>query len=104
MANIIGLQQRQEALRDIQNVIKEVAVANAFVAASNPSGAYSIGFTDEAGKKHKIDLTGYKEDLDALIKRDKEAKKGYVLNLAQQHRIALDPEDNEILGIENAEG
>ena len=100
MANIMGLQQQQEALKEITDIIKELKVANKFLDMSDPETEYSIGFIDEEGKKMKIEISGYKSEIDELVNRYKEAKRNKILTLAQENRIALDPEDNEVLGIE----
>jgi len=99
MANIIGLPEREKALREIQTILKELAITNKFLEMHNASGSYTISFKDEEGKKHSTDLTASREEIAALLMRYKNERKEYILQLAREHRIGLDPEDNEILGI-----
>lgn len=98
MANIIGLQEQQRALKEIQDILKDLAALNTFLSAQNPTGVYSITFSDEEGKKHKAELPAVKEEIAALAARYKKDKSDYVRKLASDKRIALDLEDEEILG------
>ena len=98
MANIIGLQEQQRALKEIQDSLKDLSVLNTFLGAHNPSGVYCITFTDEEGKKHKVELPANKEEIAALAAPHKKEKCEHVRKLASEKRIALDPEDEEILG------
>lgn len=99
MANIIGLQQQQEALNEITATIKAVAIINKFLEADNPLKTYSIRFTDAEGKKVATDFTAEKDEINKLLIQNKNEKREYVTSLAQEFRIALDSEDKEILGI-----
>lgn len=101
MANIIGLQQQQDALNEINTILKAVAIINKALEADNPTKTYSLRFTDAEGKKQATDFTAEKEEINKLLEKNKQEKKDYVLSLAQEFRIALDPEDKEILGIAN---
>jgi len=42
MANIIGLPEREKALREIQTILKELAITNKFLEMHNASGSYTI--------------------------------------------------------------
>lgn len=44
MAKIIGLKEKQLALKDITQKLKLLEPINAFLAAENPSGLYTISF------------------------------------------------------------
>ena len=101
MANIIGLQKQQDALREIESVLKELNNMNQFLSALNPLGKYSISFKDDEGKKHGTEISASEEEIGALVNRFKKERTEYILKLAKENRIALDPEDYLVLGIPN---
>lgn len=101
MANIIGLQKQEAALKEIQSVIKNIDEANKFMEAENPTGIITISFKKEDGKKQLTEISVPKEKVNALITDYKAEKREYVLQMARDNRIALDPEDEVILGLAN---
>jgi len=100
MANIIGLADQQKALKDISAILKDLKTTNSFLDAVNPTKTYTISFTDIDGKKHATELSGSKEEVDALVGRYKGEMKALVLAMAEEYRIGLDVNDKKILGIE----
>ena len=98
MAKILDQEQQRKALKNINDSIKEVNTANEFLTASNPSGKYIITFTGDDDKKHTAEIhTTSKDDLDLLVMAHKEREKQRITKLAEENRIALDPEDHDIL-------
>lgn len=101
MAHIIGLQQQQDALNEINATLKAVTIINKALEANNPTKTYSIRFTDAEGKKLATDFTADKEEVNKLLLKNKQEKREYVLELAREFTIGLTPEDKDVLGIEN---
>lgn len=98
MAKILDQEEQRKALKNIVSSIKEIDAANEFLKAQNTSGIYSISFTGEDGKKYSTEISASsKEDLNALILVHKEQERDRIRKLAEDNRIALDPEDNEVL-------
>ena len=98
MPKIIGQAEQQKALKDITSALKEVAIVNAFLQAKNPSGKYTVTFTDASNEKHHCSLfTPDKEDLDLLVLNYKDQLKTKILKLAEDYRIALEPEEQMML-------
>ena len=98
MAKILDQEEQRKALKNITTSIKDLEAANDFLKAKNPSGIYTIAFTDEEGKKCSTTIhAGSKGDIDSLIMTHKEEEKNRITKLAQDNRIALDPEDHEIM-------
>lgn len=103
MAYIIDLQKQEAALKEINATIKDIRGINSFLEAQNPSGVYSISIKDENDKKQTIEITGNKEAFNAMILQYKAEKREYLQQLAKENQIALDPQDNEVLGINASE-
>lgn len=101
MANIIGLADQQKALKDISAILKDLKTTNSFLDAVNPTKTFTISFTDNDGKKHATELSGSKEEVDALVSRYKDEMKVLVLAMAEEYHIGLDVNDKKILGIDD---
>ena len=98
MAKILDQEEQRKALKNIIGSIKEITAANEFLSAQNTSGVYSISFTAEDGKKYATEISASsKQDLDALILVHKEQERTRIEKLAEDNRIALDPEDRTVL-------
>lgn len=98
MPKIIDQAAQQKALKDIVSALKEVAIVNAFLQAHNPSGKYTVTFTDASKEKHHCSLyTPDKEELDLLVLNYKDQLKTKILKLAEDYRIALEPEEQIML-------
>lgn len=98
MAQILEHNEQRRALKNINSAIKDLENAKAFLQTPNVSGKYTISFEAEDGQRHTT--TGYTEDketLDLLVMNFKDREKIRIIDLAQENRIALDPEDLEIL-------
>lgn len=100
MARILDQEEQKKALKNINASIKEIETANEFMAASNPTGQYSITFTGEDDKKYTTTFTAEsKEDIDLLIEAHKANEKNRITKLAEDNRIALDDDDIAVLGV-----
>ena len=98
MPKIIGQAEQQRALKDITSALKEVAIVNTFLQANNPSGKYTVTFTDASNEKHHCSLfTPDKEELDLLVLNYKDQLKAKILKLADEYRIALEPTEQIML-------
>lgn len=98
MAKILDQEEQRKALKNINGSIKDLEAANEFLKAQNPSGVYTISFTGEGDKKYSTVMHAEnKEELNLLILAHKEREKERIKALAEENRIALDPEDEVIL-------
>ena len=93
MAQIIGLKEKQLALKDINQKIKSLEPVNEFLKAENPSGVYTISFGT-----HKSSLLC--EDADAIKAFVYAYKKNLVDAIrakAQEYSIEFDASEEEML-------
>lgn len=100
MAKIIGLEQQQEALQSIRAGVKEIEKTNVFLQTANPSGKYTIFFTDSEGKR--VASTIVCEDksvVDQLVRQSKESAAQGLVSLAEENRIELEEEEKTVLGV-----
>ena len=98
MAKIKNQEEQRQALKNINNSIKELEAANDFLKTQNPSGKYSISFTGEDGKKYVAEIhLENKDDIAMLVMGHKEKEKQRIAELAQNNGIALDAEDYAVL-------
>lgn len=98
MAKILDQEEQRKALKNIITSVKDLEAANDFLKATNPSGNYTLTFTGEDGKKFSTAIhANGKDDIDQLILAYKEKEKDRITKLAEDNRIALDPEDLEIM-------
>ena len=89
MAKIIGLKEKQTALKDIQQSLRSLAPLNAFIDASNETGEYTISFD-----AHKATLQcGDKKKIDDLVLAHKKAIVAEIKRLAEKYEIEFDDED-----------
>lgn len=98
MPKIIGQEEQQRALKQITALLKEVSAVNAFLSAENPEGEFVISFTDNNKAKHSCSI--FSEDrkaVDQLALNYKNRIKAQILELANEHRIALDHSEQAIL-------
>ena len=98
MPKIIGQAEQQQALKDITSMLKEVVAVNNFLSSHNASGKYTITFSDEHHQKHSCTLfTSDKEDVDLLVLTYKDRLKEKIQSLADDFRIALEPQEQLLL-------
>ncbi len=99
MAKILDQEEQRKALKNITSSVKDLESANEFLQTTNPSGIYTITFAGEDGKKkYSTEIrVPSKDDIDRLIMAHKESEKHRIRKLAEENRIALDPEDDVIL-------
>ena len=98
MPKIIDQDKQQRALKEITAALKEVAIVNTFLLTSNPCGKYTVSFSDKNNGKHSCTLyTQDKEDLDILVLNYKDQLKTKILTLAEDYRIALEPDEQAML-------
>ncbi len=98
MAKILDQEEQRKALRNINDSIKDIKSANEFLRNQNPNGVYVISFTGEDGKKYSAEIkVADKEEVNRLIISHKQQEKLRIVQLAEDNRIALDEEDNEVL-------
>lgn len=101
MPKIIGMDERQQALKEITNKLKDVSAINDFLKTSNETGEYTILFTDSNGKKVRADIhCDSKEDVNLLVEEYKQNIKHKIIELAQAQQIGFDDDEKELLGLE----
>ena len=99
MARIIGLKEKQGALKDIQAYLRTLSSLNSFIVAPNPTEEYIISFDT-----HKVSFTcSDKSKIDALILAFKETIVKNITSLAQKYEIELDDDDRALMQIVSAE-
>lgn len=100
MAYIIGLDERKNALNEINGIVKNVESVNELLNAKNPTGEFTFSMLDENNKKLKTKINfPNKADFDKLLESYKDRIRSYVLELAKKNEIDLDEDDKRILGI-----
>lgn len=109
MPKIIGQQEQQRALKDILTMLKDVVAINNFLSMQNKTGKYTISFAGENNVKHSCLLCGAeKDDIDLLALNSKDNLRKQIFALAEEYRIALDPEEEHLLSdqfsISNVQG
>lgn len=98
MPKIIGQAEQQQALKEITSMLKEVVAVNTFLSSRNTSGKYTVSFSDEHNQKHSCTLfSSDKEDVDLLVLNYKDRLKGKIQALAEEFRIALEPQEQLLL-------
>lgn len=93
MANIIGLKEKQQALKEVTRKLKALKPINDFLSATNPTGVYNISFGEFASKL-------LCEDEDAIKSLVFEYKKKMVTEIreqAQKFSIEFDEEEEQLL-------
>ena len=94
MAQIKNLKQKQDALKEINKLIKEIAQANEFLGAEAPRDSlYDISLN---GTKTKLFFNN-KRDIDGLVRNYKALLVNQVNNLANGNGILLDENDMNII-------
>ena len=102
MAKILNQKEQQIALKNVNNMIKDLAKVNEFLAAANSDGIYSIEFTDESNTRFSAPLLcTNKEEVNRFVQAYKDQKSQEILQLVEEFHLALDDQDKEILGISN---
>ena len=95
MAKIIGLKEKQAALKDIQQSLRSLAPLDAFVENENASTEYTISFD-----AHKATLKcDDKKKIDELVLAYKKTIVDHILTLAHDNQIELDEEDRQLMGL-----
>ena len=80
MARIIGLKEKQNALKDIQQSLRSLAPLNSFIAADNPENEYVISFDT-----HKATLKcDEKEKINELVRAYKKVIVDHIEELAKK--------------------
>ena len=98
MPKIIGQQEQQRALKDILAMLKDVSIINSFLSMQNNSGKYTIAFADGNNVRHSCLLFGTeKDDIYLLALHSKDNLRKQIYALAEEYRIALDPEEERLL-------
>lgn len=93
MAKIIGLKEKQAALKNIQFSLRSLAPLNAFIKEANPTNEYTICFDT-----HKATLTcDDKEKINELVRAYKKTIVDYINNQAQNYEIELDDDDRALM-------
>ena len=95
MAQIIGLKEKQAALKDIQQHLRSLSPLNEFIMADNQEGEYTISFSS-----HKATLKCEdKKKIDELVLAHKKIIVDQIMALAKTHGIELDDDDLTSIGI-----
>ena len=103
MPKILGREEQEQALKDIRALLKGMKGVNSFLEAVNPDGVYQVSMIDSAGTRFAADIYAEnKADINRLVLDHKRRVRDHIYNLAKENRIALDPEDEELLRIEEA--
>lgn len=96
MASIIGLKEKQAALKDIQLFLRSLAPLNAFIAAENPQNEYVVTFDT-----HKATLKCEdKEKINDLVRAHKKVVVDRIEDMAKKYDIELDEEDRALMKID----
>lgn len=93
MANIIGIKEKQLAVKEINRKLKTLKPINDFLAAENPSGIYTISFDNyesnllcKDGDAIKALVFAFKKELVAELREQ-----------AEKFSIEFDDEDEKLL-------
>ena len=98
MAKILNQEEQQKALKNINDSIRDLKKGNEILQADNPSGIFTISFTDSAGKRHRAEIhVQSKKIIDQLYLDFKQEEKERIQKLASDNLIDLDDEDIETL-------
>lgn len=99
MAKIIGLKEKQAALKDIQQALRSLAPLNEFIEANNTSSEYTISF-----EAHKATLKCEdKAKINELVLAHKKIIVDRILALSKANDIELDDEDLAVMGKSSAQ-
>lgn len=93
MAQITGLKEKQEALKEINAKLKSLEPLNLFLKTPNESNEYAVSF---AAVKASI-YCDNKETIDGFVKAYKEKIVKEINELSEKYFITLDVEDLQIM-------
>jgi hypothetical protein len=96
MAKIIGLKEKQEALKNIQQYLRSIAPLNAFIANANPENEYTISF----GNHKAILKCDDKNKINELVRAYKMTIVTNIRDLAKKYEIELDEQDIALMETE----
>lgn len=93
MARIIGLKEKQLALKEINQKLRDLKPVNEFLEASNPDGVYTISFGE-----HKTQLLCKdQETIQALVFAYKKDMVSKIREQAERFSIEFDEEEEMLL-------
>jgi len=100
MPKIIGLEAQQQAVREIQGLMKDITNVNHFLQNANPAGEYQISFIGPEGRKISTTFTcANKEWIDHLLQEYKTSVAAAVSQKTEEYRIALDEQEKGVFGL-----
>lgn len=102
MAKIIGKEQQEAALKEINVARKEMENTQSFLGAPAPAtGQFIIKFVDANGKKQTATaFASKKEDIDVFVMQHQKRVADRVSDLSQRNHIALDPKEKSLFGMQ----
>lgn len=93
MANIIGLKEKQLALKEINRKLKALKPVNDFLDAENPDGVYKISF--DRFESHL--LCKDSDTIKAFVFEYKKEMVTEIRELAKKYSIEFDEEEEKLL-------
>lgn len=94
MANIIGLKEKQLALKEITRKLKTLVPINEFLSAKNPTGVYTISFGEFQSKLLCEDA----ETIRSCVFAYKKKVVDEIREQATKFSIEFDEEEEKLLG------
>lgn len=96
MAQIIGLKEKQQVLKDINKQLKSIAVINDFLTSENPTGIYTLSFGDHSTPIFCEDS----EYIKALVKASKQDLVTKIRKAAEANMIEFSDDEEALLSLE----